>query len=82
MDFRWPRNDSTKRFGLKKDRIACTTRSKSREETPKEGMDRNNLSDCQFIVRCTNVNRASPFFNSLLCANSAQRLDQHSIGAP
>jgi hypothetical protein len=24
----------------KKDRIVCTTRSKSREETPKEGMDR------------------------------------------
>ncbi|CDX32077.1 hypothetical protein MPLSOD_140463 [Mesorhizobium sp. SOD10] len=45
----------------KKDRVVFTTRSKSREETPKEGMDRKNLPDDRIIVRRTNVNRHQGF---------------------
>ena len=51
--------------GVKKDRIVCTTRSKSREETPKEGMDRKTCPRIEGIVRCTNVKRPSGFFNSV-----------------
>jgi hypothetical protein len=53
------------RDGTKKDRIVFTTRSKSREETPKEGMDRKNPSENKRIVRCTNVKPGSGFSNSL-----------------
>jgi hypothetical protein len=47
----------------KKDRDACATRSKSREETPKEGIDRTNLSDAEIMLHCTNVKRRLNFIN-------------------
>jgi hypothetical protein len=54
----------TRLRNAKKDRIVCTTRSKSREETPKEGMDKETLSEMKGIVRCTNVKRSSGVFDS------------------
>jgi hypothetical protein len=43
------------RAGQKKDRIVRTTRSKSREETPKEGNDRKTCRISNSMLRCTNV---------------------------
>ena len=45
MNRQTPRAVTANVRDVKKDRIVCTTRSKSREETPKEGMDRRILSD-------------------------------------
>ena len=78
--FRWPRNNQRKRCGLKKDRIVCTTRSKSREETPKEGMDRNNLSDCTIYCALHKCQSSAAFLIHSYVPIRVDALDQQRSG--
>jgi histidinol phosphatase-like enzyme (inositol monophosphatase family) len=58
-------------ISLKKDRIGLPTRSKSREETPKEGMDKKTCPTPNLLCDAQ-MSTASGFFNSHLCSNAVQ----------